>query len=188
MNGRAIITALALPLAACAHRPIVNAPVAQKVPRLETVRYNTDASLQLQLVGGHPHFRYELKERETGKVLGRAESAIEIDHFSFGEFRGKQTVLFSADSRAVCIVEDTSDACPAKRYIILRKMPSGRYATRYLHPALDPDPSIGTFEGDFPAVIALTAETMTFSRAVGPSHPQRIDSVPTFPNPQTAIY
>ena len=152
------------------------------------MRYNADSTLRLDLVGGHPHFRYELKELENGKILGRAESAIGIYDFSDGEFRGKQTVLFSTDNRMICIVEDVSSACPAKRYILFRKMLSGRYATRYLHPALDADPSIGTFEGDYPKVIALTAETITFSRAVGSPRPERIDSVPTFPKAQTAIY
>ena len=188
MGFRAFIVALVLVLAACVHRPVVHVPVAQEAPQLKTVRYSADSSLQLQLSDGHPYMRYELKESKTAKVLGRAESGTEVGDFSYDYDPGKKAVLFSADNRSICIVETTSDACPAKRYILLRKMPSGRYAARYLHPALDPDPTIGTFEGDYPAVIALTAESITFSRAVGSPHPKAIDSVPTFPTPQSAIY
>ena len=185
---RLLFAVLALPFAACAHRPIAAAPIAHKVPPLETVRWSGDGSLQLELLAGDPQFRYRLKERESGKILGRAESAIRTDHFYTGEFRGRQGVVFSSDNRAICIVEDMADACPAKRYILFRRMPSGRFATRYLKPALDPDPSIGTFEGNYPDVSALTAETITFSKAVGAPHSQSIDSVPTFRTAQTAIY
>ena len=186
MNVRAFIITLALAFASCVYRPMQT--TAKRTPKLESVRYSADWSLQLRLLGGHPNFRYELTTRDTGKVLCHAVSAINLDHFSNGEFRGEQIVLFSKDNNAICIVEDTSDACPAKRYILFQKKTSGRYSVRYLNPALDPNPSIGTFEGDYPSVIALTADTITFSRAVGSPHPQTIASVPTFSTPQTAIY
>ena len=188
MGYRALFLALILTAAACAHRPVVHPPVARKIPQFPTVRYSADSSLQLQLLSGHPNTRYELKESKTGKVLGRAESGCEVGHFFYDMIPGKRAVLFSADNSSICIVEHVSDSMPAKRYVLFRKMLSGRYATRYLHPALDLDPSIGTFEGDYPAVIALTAESITFSRAVGAPHQQAIDSVPTFPTPQSTIY
>lgn len=150
--------------------------------------YSSDGSLQLSLRTGGPHFRYELKERETGRNLGRAESGITIDDFGRGEFRGRQTVVFSSDNRALCVVEDTSDASPCKRYILFWRKSSGRYAATYLHPELDPIDVPCEFEGDFPDVIALTEKTITFSKRKGGAVARTIESVPTFPHPQSAIY
>ena len=188
MRGQAFVGIGALLLVSCANPPVKHSEQARKPPRFDTVRDSADHSLQLRLFGGHPNFRYELTERESGKLLARAESALNIDNFSFGEFRGEQTVLLSDDNRAICVVENFGESSPAKRYILLRKTPSGRYSTRYLNPGLQPDASIMEFGGDFPTVIALTGDTITFSQKNGNPFPQLFAKIPVFPKPQSATY
>ena len=188
MQGRAFVGVGALLLVSCASPPAKNSEQARKPPRLDTMRYSADQFLQLELFGGDPNFRYELTERESGKLLARAESALNIGNFSFGEFRGEQTVLFSDDNRGICVVENFGESSPAKRYILLRKTPSGRYSTRYLNPGLQADASIMEFGGDFPRVIALTGDTITFSQKNGAPFPQPLAEIPIFPKPQSANY
>ena len=172
MQGRAFVGIGVLLLGSCATPPLKHSEPTKKPPRFDSVRDSPDHLIQLRLFGGHPNFRYELTERESGKLLARAESALNIDNFSSDGFHGEQTVLFSADNRAICVVENVGQNGPVKRYILFRKMPSGRYSTRYLNPSSQPDPSIMEFGFDFPTVIALTADTITFSQKNGPSYPQ----------------
>ena len=188
MQGQAFVGIGVLLLVSCATSPVKHSEQVRKPSRFDTLRDSADHSLQLRLFGGHPNFRYELSERESGKLLARAESALNIDDFSSDGFRGEQTVLFSADNRAVCVVENVGESGPAKRYILFLRMPSGRYSTRYLNPGLQPDASIMEFGGDFPTVIALTGDTITFSQKNGAPFPQPFAEIPVFPKPQSATY
>lgn len=185
---KSLILASVFALASCSHQPAAIRPAPEAARTFDTLHRSPDSALELRMRGGHPHFQYELKERESGKLLGRAESDIGIDHVSETGIRGGQTITFSPGNRAICIVENTSDASPRKRYVLFQKTSSGRYSTRYLRPPLDLDPTILTFEGDFPDVIALTNDTITFSKAVGPPVPQKFDAVPQSSTPQSAHY
>ena len=85
-------------------------------------------------------------------------------------------------------MRDLTDASPSKRYVLFRKQPSGKYKASYLDPPLDPIGVPCEFEGDYPNVLALTSDMITFNKNVGTPVAQKIDSVPTFPKPQTATY
>ena len=188
MQGQAFVGIGALLLISCAGPPIKPSEQARKSPRFDAFRDSADYSLQLRLLGGHPNFRYELTERESGKLLARAESALNIGNFSSDGFHGEQTVLFSADNRAICVVENVSQNGPVKRYILFRKMLSGRYSTRYLNPSSQPDLTIMEFGFDFPTVTALTADTITFSQKNGAPSPKPFAEVPVFTKPQSATF
>jgi hypothetical protein len=117
--------------------------------------------IQLTFKLGDPSI-YQLVDTASGAVVATAQSAITPDDVYQNAFRGTVDVVFSSNSKSLCIQEGVSDASPATRYILIRPDSESSYEVRYLLPEynmIKTDPG-AEFQFAQPDVVGLSQDAI----------------------------
>jgi hypothetical protein len=105
----------------------------------------------------------EIIERESGRVLGVAESSARL---SIGGYRihGNVRVTYSSNLSTIVVHEDFSDASPNPRYILFQRR-TGRtiYQASYFAPPTAHTDAPGEFNFICPAIDQVTRDTITLT-------------------------